>query len=142
MKQKGRKSTAKLSIISGETLPRPAAPDDLLPDERLLWDAITSTRMPDFFDVATLPLLSEYCRLKTRVDLLAEQLEDFDSQWLATEDGVKRYKSLAGCCDQAQGRMISLARTMRLTQQSRYVPDKQAAKPIASTGSTRLWHRD
>lgn len=141
MKQKGKKSAAQLSVISTEALQRPAAPDDLLPDERDLWDAITATRVPDFFDVATLPLLAEYCRIKTRVDLLAEQLEDFDADWFKTDDGVKRYRNLSSCCDQAQGRMIALARSMRLTQQSRYVPHTAGNKPKRPAGAQRLWQR-
>ena len=142
MKQRGRKSAAKLSVIESTVPQPPMAPDDLLPNERELWDAIVQVRAADFFDGATLPLLSEYCRLQSQVDLMAEQMEEFDPDWLKTDDGVKRYKSLAGIRDQAQGRMIALARSMRLTHQSRYVPDKAKNQPARKSGAQRIWQQD
>lgn len=142
MKQRGKKSSASLSVVTPQVQQRPAAPDDLLPDERALWDKITGSRAADFFDVATLPLLSEYCRLKTSIDLIAEQIEDFDPDWFATNEGIKRYKTLSEIRDKSQGRMIALARSMRLTQQARYVPDKVKNKPKGTAGTQRLWQRD
>lgn len=143
MKQRGKKSAAKLSVVQVTAEVRPPAPDDLLPEEREMWDRITATRAPDFFDEATLPLLTEYCRLQSQVDTMAEQIENFDPEWLLTDDGVKRYKNLTSIRDQAQGRMIALARSMRLTQQARYVPDNARNRPKKSAKDPqRLWQRN
>lgn len=142
MNQRGRKSNAQLSVVSNESKPYPDMPEDLLEDELELWVSIVHSRKPDFFDAATLPLLSEYCRLQSQVKEMAEQIENFEPEWLLSDDGVKRYKNLASIRDQAQGRMIALARSMRLTQQARYVPDKAGARPNGQSGKKKVWARD
>ena len=142
MKQRGRKSAANLSIVPGVVDERPPAPDDLLPHEREQWNSITAPREPAFFDDAILPLLKEYCRLTSQVALMAEQIEAFDMEWLAVEDGAKQYKLISDIRDKAQGRLISLARSMRLTPQSRYQPDKSSVKPRAKTATRKIWAKD
>lgn len=142
MKQKGRKSAAQLSIVPPKVEEHPKAPDDLLVEERELWNAIVTPREPTFFDEATLPLLKEYVRLTTQVETMAEQIELFEPDWLLTDDGVKRYKNLAAIRDQAQGRMLALTRAMRLTQQSRYVPDKASLTPKGKAATRKIWAKD
>lgn len=141
MKQRGKRSTASLSVITPKIVDIPNAPGDLLPVERELWDSIIATRTSDFFDSATLPLLAEYCRLKTQVDAMAEEIKEFEPDWLKTDEGVRRYRALTSIRDQAQGRMIALARSMRLTQQARYVPDHTSSKP-GTARTKKLWERD
>ena len=142
MKQRGRKSAAKLSIVPAKVDERPTAPESLLPEEREFWTAIVNARPVDFFDDASIPLLKEYCRLTSQVELMTEAIEDFEPEWLLTEDGVKRYKMLAGIRDQGQGRMIALARSMRLTQQARYVPDASKARPGTKAAQRKIWQKD
>jgi len=141
MKQKGRKSTASLSVIAPAGQTRPDAPDDLNDAENALWRRITATKSVDYFDEGTLPLLAEYCRLKSTADLLASSISDYDPTWLLTDDGVARFKSLVDLRDKAQGRMIALARSMRLTNQSRYQPSVAASK-ASSKSNDRLWAKD
>ena len=131
-----------MSVVAPLTLQRPAAPDDLLPHERELWDRITATKTVEWFDAGIIPLLSEYCRLKTSIDLLAEQIEDFDPKWFQDAEGVGRYKKLTDIRDKAQGRMIALARSMRLTNQSRYQPVTAGSRSSPNKAKSRIWERD
>ena len=140
MKQRGRKSQAALSVVKEATVQRPEPPAALLPPEKELWNAITGSRAPDFFDQATIPLLTEYCRLKTQVEMLAEQLNAFEPEWLEDDDGLRRYKTITDVRDKAEGRMIALARSMRLTQQARYVPDKAKNRPTGGK-ARKPWER-
>lgn len=142
MKQRGRKSKAELSVVKVEGPTYPDKPTDLLPDELELWNKIVISREPDFFDAATLPLLSEYCRLQSTITEMTEQIESFESEWLLSDDGVKRYDKLSQIRDRSQGRMIALARSMRLTQQARYVPDKASNRPKSSAGKPKPWQRE
>ena len=130
-----------MSVVAPLTLQRPTAPDDLMPHERELWDKITATKTAEWFDAGIIPLLSEYCRLKTSIDLMAEQIEDFDPKWFGDDAGVKRYKQLTDIRDKAQGRMIALARSMRLTNQSRFQPVTAASRSKANTPKSRIWER-
>lgn len=143
MKQRGRKSkAAELTVVKVEGPTYPNKPTDLLPDELELWNAIVMSREPDFFDAATLPLLSEYCRLKSTITEMTEQIEAFESEWLLSDDGVKRYDKLSQIRDRSHGRMIALARSMRLTQQARYVPHKAGNRPKADPGKPKPWQRE
>ena len=142
MKQKGRKSAAKMSVVTPLTVQRPKPPDDLLPHERELWEKITATKTVEWFDAGIIPLLAEYCRLKTSIDLMAEQIEDFDPEWFNGEDGIKRYKMLSDIRDKAQGRMVSLARSMRLTNQSRFQPLTASTRTSTKKAGARIWERD
>lgn len=142
MRQKGRKSAAQLSVVANNLDLRPAPPEDLFPHEAEMWTEIVTSRAHDFFDVATQPLLKEYVRLQTQVDMMAEEIDSFEAPWLKTEDGVKRFRNLATIRDQAQGRMIALARTMRLTQQARYVPDKANNRPRGGKEQPKPWERN
>lgn len=140
MKQRGRKSAAKLAVIeSANVVERPKAPESLSKTEAALWDEITKSRGPGFFDVATVPLLTEYCRLQTQVDTIGAQLGEIDKSWLTDDEFLKRYKVLTGIRDQGQGRQIALARSMRLTQQSRYQPDVKTNKPAPA--AEKIWQR-
>ena len=141
MKQKGRKSTASLSVIAAVGLTRPDAPDDLNDAEKALWRRITATKSADYFDEGTLSLLAEYCRNKSTLDLLASSISDYDPTWLLTDDGVARYKSLVDLRDKVQGRTVTLARSMRLTNQSRYHPSVAASK-ASNKSNDRLWAKD
>ncbi len=141
MKQRGRKSAAKLAVVEQTIETRPKAPDTLTDSEKTLWNAITASRQCDFFDEATLPLLREYCRLHTAVERCAAQLNDFDDGWLSTDEGVKRFRNLENVRDQKQGRMVALARAMRLTQQARYVPDKAKNRPVRPK-TAKVWQRE
>lgn len=140
MKQRGRKSAAKLAVVAPKVDDRPEAPDTLLDAEKTLFNAITASRSPGFFDAAAVDSLTEYVRLKTAVELMATQINDFDDAWLNTDEGVKRMKTLEAIRDQKQARMIQYATKLRLTNQSRYVPDKAINRPKKAPG--KVWQRD
>ena len=141
MAQRGRKSAAGLSIIASVTMQRPAPPDDLTEKERELWLAITNSKSVDYFDAGTEVLLTEYCRLKTTIEVMAVQINLFDPEWLASDDGVKRYRALTNIRDQAQGRLGTLARSLRLTNQSRFQPTSAAVRSSPGKANNRLWER-
>ena len=141
MKQKGRKSVASLAVVGTIGTSRPSPPDELNDAEKALWSRVTATKTVDFFDDGVVPLLVEYCRLKTSIDLLAAEINDFNPEWLKADGGVQRYKMLADIRDKAQGRMIALARSMRLTNQSRYPAQTAATRSSASKNNDRLWQR-
>ena len=141
MAQKGRKSTAGLSIVTPVTLQRPPPPDELNEKERAMWVDITNSKAVEYFDAGTVVMLAEYCRLKTTIEVMAVQINLFDPEWLASDDGVKRYRALTNIRDQAQGRLVTLARSLRLTNQSRFQPTSAATRSSPGKANNRLWER-
>lgn len=136
----GRKSAASLAVVSEIADWRPPAPDILSAAESELWRQIVNTKPSDWFDAASIPLLTEYCRLKTSVDILNEQLakaEQTISESGAFPDG---YKDAVGILDKKQGRMAQLAMKMRLTQQARYEKTK-ASTEARKAAPRKLWER-
>lgn len=142
MKQKGRKSTAELSVIKSDVRQRLPAPDCLLPEEREAWDRITATKAADFFDDGNAQLLVEFCRLTTSLELVAGQIEEFNPEWFLSDDGLKRYKTLSDIRDKEQGRMNALARALRLTNQSRFQPSTAATRSSKTGDKPKPWQRE
>ena len=143
MKQRGRKSkdaaSAELIVLDGLSATRPAPPTGLTDAEKERWTRITASKAVDFFDDGVLDLLTEYCRLKTQVDLMSESIVAYKPEWLTTDAGVARYKQLAGIRDQGQGRMLALARAMRLTNQSRFQPVTASSRSGKRMSNDHLW---
>jgi len=133
MKQHGRKSKD-AEVVDIGVAKRPRPPAELTKTEALLWDEIVASRNPEYFDVAAIPLLKEFCRIQTQLDLLGTAISEFEPDWLKKADGLKRLKDLSGLQDRAQARMGLLATKMRLTQQSRYVKDSTKPRPNSNSG--------
>lgn len=143
MKQRGRKSTAANDVsdkvVELSTVVRPKPPSDLSKSEKSLFNKIVGDRDADFFDVATIPLLVEYCRIPTELDLIAGAISRYKGDWLNTDDGLKRFKELTGMRDKAQKRIAILATKMRLAQQSRYEPKVKGVRPKSEGGGPKPW---
>lgn len=111
-----RESAAAQSVVVQGVFARPEPPADLNEAQAKVWRAAVDTKPPDFFDAAQFPILADYCRavvLQNELSekLCASQINDFDK--------LAKLKT-------------SLARSLRLTNQSRYTPAStaRAARPI------------
>ena len=105
-----RESAAAQSTVVQGVFARPEPPPDLSGAQALVWRSTVDTKPPDFFDAAQFPILADYCRAVVLQDELAKnlcatQINDFDK--------LAKLKT-------------SLARSLRITNQSRYTPDRAA----------------
>lgn len=105
-----------------------------------MWRAVVNTKPSEWFDAGTLPLLTEYCRLKTSVDILNEQVAKLEALYGETGTLPDDLKDAAQLLDKKQGRMAQLAMKMRLTQQARY-ETKVAANQARKAAPRKLWER-
>ena len=136
----GRKSAASLAVVSEIADWRPAAPAVLSAIEAELWRSIVNARPSDWFDAASIPLLTEYVRLKTSIDILNEQVSKAEKTIAETGAVPDGYSTAVRILDMKQGRMAQLAMKMRLTQQARY--DKNKAHTETKKAAPRkLWER-
>lgn len=104
-----------------------------------MFNRIVATRPAEFFDVATIPLLTEYCRIPIEVEIVTKAIEAFQAEWLNDDNGLKRFKELTQIRDKAQKRMILLATKMRLSQQSRFPSDSRKNRPAPEGGAPKPW---
>jgi len=136
MGQRGRTSTAALSVVAGTDIDgRPKPPSDLTPYQKEVWERTVANEAVDTFKTAALQqLLKEYCRHVSSAALLTEKIDSFDSQWLDTDEGLERYTKLVRTRDCETKALADKATKLRLTNQSRYTPGAAgtAAKSISS----------
>jgi hypothetical protein len=136
MTQRGRRSVASLSVAPiGER--RPPPPDTLTPAQADIWRRIVGVYPPEYFRPDSFDLLSAYCQHVDTAAMLNCEIDRFKPGWLSDEDGLKRYKTLLECRDRESRTTMALARSMRLTHQSKYT-DKAAAS-VQRTEGSRPW---
>ena len=134
MKQSGRNSTAALSVAPTAIDNRPVAPACLSEYEILSWNQIVDTKPAEWFTADSHQLLVGLCKHMATAAILDEQINNFDPEWLAEKEGIDRYKALTDMRVKQTNAIVSLSRSMRLTQQSKYdekkafTADKKAIK--------------
>src|SRR6476620_1705034 len=101
-------------------------PFELTDAQRSLWLATVNSRPSEWFGPEHVPLLVLYVKHAATADMLTRQIEAFDPKWLEDEAGIKRMNALTSMRAREAQCMKSLARSMRLTQQSLYRANKAA----------------
>ena len=135
MEQRGRKSAAGLAVVTrDEALP---VPTGLTVGERMVWQRTVCGRPGNYFGSEHVAMLVEYCRLVCRLDVIDQQVREFQPEWMATDEGLKRYDRLVSMGAKLAGATFNLARAMRLTHHAVNESKKAIAKP-----GGRLWQRD
>jgi hypothetical protein len=138
MKQRGKKSAAELSIVKLER-PRPAPPKELTPSEAAIWVMTVDTKPADWFTQDTHPLLVAYCRHVQMGEVLAAQVRTFEMDWVGVEGGLERLERLLRVRERETRAALALARSMRLTQQSRLRAETAATKADNTPSGPRPW---
>jgi phage terminase small subunit len=119
MKQRGKKSvSAQIQTVSLEKR-RPSPPADLNDQMAALWQQVVGCFEPGYFRPADYPLLESYCRHVYRAGVIDRQLDVMQDKWLTDDEGLKRYRSLLDARAKETAVVLSLARSLRIAQQSR-----------------------
>lgn len=136
---RGRKSVASLAVV--HTLPgqRPEPPEELSAEQGEVWRSVAATKPADWFQPDTFPLLAAYCRHVASARVLAAAIDGFDPAWLGDADGLDRYKDLLAMRERETRAMTALARSMRLTQQSRYKAETAHTAHQNAGGAKKPW---
>jgi hypothetical protein len=127
-----RKSAAALAVVARTVDHRPPPPTELTPAQAETWKAIVARMSPDWFPRETHPALVALCRHIDTAGQLATVIDRFELAWLAEEGGVERLDRLLKLRDREHRAIVTLSRSLRLTNQSRYPADKAsrlASKP-------------
>jgi hypothetical protein len=141
VQKRGRKSAAELSIVVPVEFDRkPEPPEELTPTQAEIWRKTVASENPDFFKTAaTRGLLVDYCRHRDAAEGVASIIDSFQPEWLKSAEGCKRYESLLRIRSMETRGAVSMARALRLTNQSRYVPETAATAGRNKTGSIMPW---
>ena len=121
MAERGKKSVASLSVAARAGIDsRIAPPCNLTAAQKVEWVAIVNSRPAEWFGPENASMLVQYCRHKIQADLIAQQLESFNPDWLVDDDGLRRFDKLGAMLERETRCINALLRSMRLTQQSLY----------------------
>jgi hypothetical protein len=138
MQQRGRKSAAALSVVVSNIDGRPHAPDDLSPDQQVIWDKTVANEASDTFRTAALQqLLKEYCRHVDTAYRLTKQVD------LATAEGSNHSLQDVDCMlrmrDRETKALADKATKLRLTNQSRYTPGAAGTAAKKASAEKKPW---
>ena len=142
MKQRGRKSSAELATVTAMPLRMVQPPEDLSPEESSVWARVTATKPSEWWDAGSVPLLAQYCRAVVQSELVSELVRSVGQAMLTDPDELGRYKELRKIQNALSGEITSLARSMRLTQQSRYNAKNSDTASRKGGGPSKPWHHD
>jgi hypothetical protein len=141
--KRGRKSIAEmLTVVEGDfgKHRRPDPPEELDDHQADIWRAVVLSEAVDFFDSAVLKeTLADYCRHKASANLLSGTISAFKPEWLRLADGASRYKSLLNMREKEVRAANACARSLRLTNQSRYTPKTAASEARRAVKGARPW---
>jgi hypothetical protein len=136
MEQRGRKSTAALSVVAKTEIDgRPKAPADLTDRQREIWDRTVSNEAADVFKTAALQqLLADYCRHVESSEWMSRQYEA-GRETMGLDDLTKLVR-LRDCETKASA---DKATKLRLTNQARYTPSAAATAAKNAGGERKPW---
>ena len=142
MTQRGRKSSAEMATVTAMPLRLVKPPEDLTPEESEVWAKVTATKPSEWWDAGSVPLLSQYCRAVVQSELVGDLVRSTGQAMLTDPDELDRYKELRKIQAALASEMTSLARSMRLTQQSRYNAKNSDTAARKAGGPAKPWHHD
>jgi hypothetical protein len=122
MAKRGRASVAEMStaaILSPiGASDRLVAPAHLSDAELGVWAEVVNDQPADAFSATHVPLLEMYCRHVVQSRVIADEILNFQREWLANDDGLKRYDRLLAMQEREGRAASSLATRLRLTRQA------------------------
>lgn len=118
--------------MSQQRLPAPVHLSDA---ERDVWLMIVNDQPAGAFTAVHTPLLEMYCRHVVQARVIANEIQHFDSAWLADKEGLKRYETLLSMQEREGRAASSLATRLRITRQS--VDDTVIARALVKAPTAR-----
>jgi len=126
MAKRGRKSAADLSVAAllaqASTHDLLGAPLSLSDQEIGVWRDVVENHPEGTFTPIHAPLLEMYCRHVVQGRLIADEILNFKREWLADDDGLKRYDRLLAMQEREGRAASSLATRLRITRQATVDP--------------------
>lgn len=130
MEGRGRRSTASLTVVSSnpvQAINRPQPPSDLTREQTEEWVAIVNRLPADWFPRETHPVLVSYVRHIVAARHIAQLIAKIEK---ASAVDIDEYDKLLKLQERETRAITACARSMRLTQQSTYLPTKQKPGPV------------
>lgn len=128
---------AQVATISTER--RLVAPLHLSDAERSVWLEVVMDQPASAFTETHSPLLELYCRHIVQARMLAEELLNFQREWLAGDEGLKRYDRLLKMNERESRAASSMATRLRITRQATEHPATVGRSQARSAKTRKPW---
>jgi hypothetical protein len=143
MGSRGKRSTAEGDtpvIITGKFRQRHDPPEDLTPAQATLWrETIASEHERVFSTVSSRAMLKDYCRHRSDADRVSAVMNQFKDEWLKSEEGLKRWREYSNQREKEVRAALAIARSLRLTNLSRYGNREAAADARRAAKGPMPW---
>ena len=139
MKQRGRKSAASLTVASISKRVQPPPPESLDTKAADVWRTVMKSGAANMIRPEAYPVLIEYCRSVDRSDFLNSELQEFEQEWLKSDDGLKRYDKLLAMQERLTRVIASCAVKLRLTPSTQFHSATAARIAEQATGESKPW---
>jgi hypothetical protein len=139
MRTRGRISAAESAVVTADFGgKRPEPPPELNSRQREIWrDTVRAEAIGFFSPGAVTGMLAAYCCHREVSETLTERINAFEPGLLETKEGLQRYHSLLKMRELETRGAAHLATKLRLTNQSRYRPEKPDKLP--GQGGPKPW---
>jgi hypothetical protein len=127
--KRGRKSAAELAVVvTPLQAMRPPPPAELTEEQAEEWRSIVSRMPADWFCREHYAMLCTYCRDVVRERMLSHQIDAFKPEWVRASGGAEKLDKLLAMAERETRAVLALARSMRLTHQSKYKSKIEATR--------------
>jgi hypothetical protein len=141
MTKRGRISEAEAgtNVVAGD-FGRAEPPSDLNERQTEIWRTITAGEPVEFFNTAVLRgMLADLCRHREAGEKISAIIDSFQPEWMKNSDGAKRYYQLLKMRELETRASGLLATRLRLTNQSRYQPQRAQTMSNNTLKSPKPW---
>lgn len=119
---------------------RPDPPPELPVRQREIWVETVAAEPVDFFTSgAVLAMLVDYCAHREVAEKLTAMIDNFEAEWMNNREGLARYHTLLRMRELETRGAAHLATKLRLTNQSRYRPEKPDRLPGQGKNGPMPW---
>jgi hypothetical protein len=126
-------------FVAGRFAERPEPPNELTERQKTIWRDVIASEDPNFFNSAVLRgLLGDYCRCRATAEGITAVIEASAKVWMQDSESIASHDQLLRMRDREIKAMVILATKLRLTNQSRYIP-QSAARAAAKVPKEVPW---
>jgi len=107
--------------------------------EQAVWARLVNDQPASAFSETHRQMLEMYCQHVVQAQLLADELQSFEREWLRTDDGLKRYDRLLAMREREVRSASSLATRLRITRQATTDPKTVGRSAAALVRTPKPW---
>lgn len=143
MAQRGRKSAASVAVaaqlgpVLSENRLRPSP--HLSDAEQMVWARLVNDNPASAFTETHRDMMELYCQHIIQSQVLTDEIQSFDREWLRDDDGLKRYDRLLAMREREVRSASSLATRLRITRQAMADPKTVGRAHSAMGRSRKPW---